>query len=107
MQSDADKNSACAWQLRRAQPLLIAAGRARAGTIVIFDRFHLASAPRHLVREAFRLIWEREGWPLDAMGFDAWERLAGVTLTESAALDLPGGIRARCVGRVVQIGRPL
>jgi hypothetical protein len=39
------------------------------------------------------------------MGFDAWERLADVALGETAALDLPCGVRARCRETVVQLER--
>ena len=37
------------------------------------------------------------------MGYEAWDRLAGVALGEIAAIDLPGGLHIRCADRVVQI----
>ena len=67
----------------------------------------LGGAPRHLVREVFRQAWLREGWPQRAMGFDDWDRLAEVACGERAAVDLPGGVRARLQERVVQVGRAL
>jgi tRNA(Ile)-lysidine synthase len=91
-------------QRESARRLLAEAEQPRAGALLVFDRECLARAPRHLVREALRLAWAREAWPLDAMSFDAWERLAAVARGESSAVDLPGRIRARCQGRVVQIG---
>ncbi len=90
-----------------ARALLAEAERPRAGALLVLDRQRLMAAPRHLVREVFRLLWDREGWPMGQMGFDAWDRLAAVVLDEGAALDLPGGIQARCRERVVQVGRPL
>jgi tRNA(Ile)-lysidine synthase len=88
-----------------ARRLLVEAERPRAGDLLIFDQPLLAAAPRHLVCEVFRLAWEREGWPTGRMGFADWDRLAAVVAGEIPAVDLPGGLRARQCGRVVQVGR--
>jgi hypothetical protein len=88
-----------------ARALLQAAELPRAGALVILDLACLAGAPRHRVREAFRLLWAREGWPLGAMGHEAWDRLAGLVFGEAAATDLPGGVRARGGERVIRLGR--
>jgi tRNA(Ile)-lysidine synthase len=90
----------------KAKVLLKTAECPRAGELLIFDRQALSEAPRSLVRGMFRLAWEREGWPLARMGFGGWDRLAAVAFGEAPAVDLPGGIRAVCRDRVVQIGRP-
>jgi tRNA(Ile)-lysidine synthase len=87
-----------------ARALLVEAERPRAGNVLVFDRAWLAAAPRHRAREALRLAWEREGWPAGGMGYEQWDRLAGLARGEATALDLPGGIRARARGRVVQLG---
>lgn len=50
--------------------------------------------PLHLVRESFRLLWQRQQWPLQAMGFTEWNRLADVALT-TGNLNLPGKLRVR------------
>jgi hypothetical protein len=84
--------------------LLTAAELPRAGTILVFGRARLAAAPRRHTRAALRLAWAREGWPLDAMSYDAWGRLAGVAYGDADQLDLPGRIRARIRGRVLQLG---
>ncbi|HBI41258.1 MAG TPA: tRNA lysidine(34) synthetase TilS [Planctomycetales bacterium] len=85
--------------------LLSAAELPRAGTTLVFDRARLAAAPRRLTRAALRFTWAREGWPLDAMSYDAWDRLAGLVHGETAGgLDLPGPIHARLRGQVLQIG---
>lgn len=90
-----------------AAALLAAAERPRAGAVVVLDRGCLAGAPRHLVREVFRLVWAREGWPQGRMGFAAWDRLADVSTGAVRAVDLPGGVRARGRERVVLVGRDL
>jgi tRNA(Ile)-lysidine synthase len=87
-----------------ARALLAAAERPRAGAVVVLDREALAAAGPRL-REAFRLLWEREGWPTGEMGFDAWERVAAVARGECTAAELPGGVHVRCRERVVQVER--
>jgi tRNA(Ile)-lysidine synthase len=77
----------------------------RAGALLILDATRLAAAPRRLVRAAFRLVWAREGWPVDALGYEGWERLCGLVFDESRAVDLPGRVHARRRGGVVQLGR--
>jgi tRNA(Ile)-lysidine synthase len=84
--------------------LLVAAELPRAGALLVFDRAQLATAPRRLTRGALRLAWAREAWPLDAMNYNAWERLAGLVYGEDGAADLPGGVRARTCGKVLQLG---
>jgi tRNA(Ile)-lysidine synthase len=76
----------------------------KAGNRLVLDRRSLASLPRHLVREIFRLAWAREGWPMRAMGYSEWDRLAALTFDEIAATDLPGGIRAQAREQVVVVG---
>lgn len=88
----------------RASELLQRAELPRAGALLIFKSEILQKASSHQVREMFRLIWQREGWPQQAMGFKEWHRLAQVAVGHSPACDLPGPIRARQRGRVVQVG---
>lgn len=90
-------------KLTRAGRLLTEAECPRAGNILVFDQSLLAAAPRHRMREALRLAWQREGWPLDGMGRDDWERLASVATGDSPAADLPGGVRVCLRERVVQL----
>src|SRR5581483_5935791 len=77
-----------------ARALLRAAELPRAGALCILDIASLSVAPRHRLREAFRLLWAREDWPLGEMGYREWERLADLAASHAAALDLPGGVRA-------------
>lgn len=53
----------------------------------------LADQPIHLVREAFCVLWRRQQWPRQAMGYAEWNRLAETGRTGGNA-NLPGGIRA-------------
>ena len=84
--------------------LLVSAELPRAGHLLVFDRGRLTTPPRGRLREMFRLVWEREGWPMGAMDFAAWERVAAVAQGELREVDLPGGVRIHCRERVVQIG---
>jgi len=94
-------------QEAQAQELLAEAERPKAGALLVFAAPRLAGEPRHLIREVFRLVWTREGWPLGAMGFREWDRLAAVAVGEMVAVDLPGGFRACRRDKVVQIGCPV
>src|SRR5262249_23000138 len=75
----------------------------RAGDMLILDRTKLAAAPRHLIREALRLLWRRQDWPSDAMRFEDWDQVAAVVCGDLTAVDLPGRINVRGRGRVVQL----
>jgi tRNA(Ile)-lysidine synthase len=77
----------------------------RAGGVLVFDTPKLIPLGGYLIGEAFRLVWEREGWPLGEMTADHWHRLVDVTRGELTAAEFPGGVTARRVGRVVQVGR--
>ena len=58
-----------------------------------------------LIREALQWLWQREELPRDRMHFADWDRAAAVVCDEAAGVDLPGKVRVRRIGRVVQIGR--
>lgn len=80
------------------------AQRPRAGQMLVFDRATLAAAPRQRLRSLWRRVWEREGWPRQAMGFAEWDRIAELCRRGPDVIDLPGHIRARRRGGVVQVG---
>ena len=77
------------------------------GARIRADRLRrLTGTDRHLLRELFAVLWRREGWPLQAMGFDEWDRLAGLALDppleKSRKTTLPGAIRAeRTAGQLL------
>jgi tRNA(Ile)-lysidine synthase len=77
----------------------------RAGTRLILDVAKLSAAHPYRVREVLRLLWQREGWPVSDMTADHWTRLVAVACGNISASDFPGGVSARRVGRVVQIGK--
>ncbi len=54
----------------------------------------LTDRPRHLVREMFRELWQRQQWPRQAMGFDQWNRLIEILGTRET-ITLPNRIEAR------------
>ena len=91
----------------RAAALLAECELPRTSDMLILDRTKLAAAPRHLLREALRLLWRREGWPCDAMRFEDWDSAAAVACGEVTAADLPGRVHMRSRGRVVQLSRAI
>lgn len=90
---------------RLAADLLTRAELPRAGDLVILDAARLLGAEPLLAREAFRRLWEREGWPTNLFRATHWHRLLAVAHGDPAAANFPGGAFARRVGRVVQLGR--
>ena len=60
----------------------------------------LTNQPRHLVREAFVQLWQRQQWPRQSMGFTEWNRLAETALVGGSA-NLPGDITSRRVTDVL------
>jgi tRNA(Ile)-lysidine synthase len=92
-------------EAERAAALLVAAEHPSAGEVRVLARAPLIAAPRRLVRAAFRLLWEREGWPTAGMSYDAWERVAAVAFGETAGVDLPSGLRVRGRTNVIQVSR--
>ncbi len=81
-----------------AMRLLSIAERPRAGAMLIFDKAALETVSPLFVRELFRLVWRRENWPMNAMTFDHWNRLANLVVG-----DYPGQVSLRGVGNIVQI----
>lgn len=88
----------------RVTELLATVERPRAGAVVILDRAALAGVADHDVRELFRHVWEREGWPTGAMTRDHWQRAAAVTTGMLTATDMPAGLHVRAAGTVVRVG---
>jgi tRNA(Ile)-lysidine synthase len=89
-----------------ATDLLARAELPRAANTLVFRADVLSAAPPHRVRELFRQVWTREGWPQSAMGFDEWQRLVWLVRGEVPAWDLPAGVHARRQGRVIQLTAP-
>jgi tRNA(Ile)-lysidine synthase len=88
----------------RARQLLEQAELPRAGALLVFAADCLRDVSSQQISEMFRLVWRREDWSQQHMGFREWQRLARVARGEAKAADLPGPIRARHRGRAVQVG---
>lgn len=66
----------------------------------------LATQPRAIIRELLVVAWRGQGWGEQAMGFDHWERLAELVLTEKAtALTLPGAVQATRSGETLTLAK--
>ncbi len=87
----------------KAGEVLAKAERPRVGSTIILDAMDLGTSGA-VIRTVLRLVWEREGWPLDQMDASAWDRACDIAGRAVPAWDFPGGIRMRVMGRVVQIG---
>lgn len=79
--------------------------RPRVGSTLILDAEALAQLTESELRELFRLLWQREGWPQLGMTATHWQRLADIAIGTVSAVDFPGGLTARRTGKVVQIRR--
>ena len=51
----------------------------------------------------FRLVWQREAWPMGDMDFERWHRLVEIVQGTRPACDFPGKIHICKVGQVVQV----
>lgn len=76
----------------------------RAGDRVVFDLEKLGECRPFQLRDMWRRVWEREGWPRRDLDYEHLDRLVAICRSELAAADFPGNIRARRRGRVIQIG---
>ena len=64
---------------------------------VEIDCGELTSCPRYVVRELLITLWRQRGWPRQAMGYAAWDQLAGMVVAEGDDSDrrmFPGAITA-------------
>lgn len=90
---------------RQITRLLTQCEHPRVGTTIILDAEMLATCEESEIRELFRTIWKREGWPQLGMSAAHWYRLVDIASGTVPAADFPGGITTRRVGKVVQIRR--
>jgi tRNA(Ile)-lysidine synthase len=100
----AQAEEAFAEEERRAAALLTQAERPREGGTVVLDGATLACAPGRTLREALRLVWRREGWPMGEMGSEHWHGVEAVCRGTVSGRDLPGGVTVRRFGPLVRIG---
>jgi tRNA(Ile)-lysidine synthase len=88
-----------------ASELLTRAERPRTANTLVLDAATLTASPRAVLRAALRLLWEREGWPMGDMSFEAWDRAVEIAGGNAPAADFPSGVSMRRAGRVVQLVR--
>jgi tRNA(Ile)-lysidine synthase len=89
----------------QAGQMLCEAELPRAGDLLVFDLERLERMPPHLVREVFRLVWQREGWPMSDMNRRAWHVVVELARGRRTGHDFPGRIRARRRPPILQVGR--
>ncbi len=89
---------------REAQRLLAIVELPRAGVLVILNAQQLTALPAGSIRSVFRLIWQRENWPLGDMYYEHWDRMIQAAWGVTGAIDLPGGYHLCRRGAVVQVG---
>jgi tRNA(Ile)-lysidine synthase len=77
----------------------------RAGEMLVLDADTLTALGEAKTRRVLRMLWDREGWSVNAMTFDHWRRAAMITTGEHPAADFPDGVHVRRAGRVVQLHR--
>lgn len=75
----------------------------QAGGMLILDAEKLTALGEAKTRNVLRMLWDREGWPVNAMTFDHWRRAAKIATGEHSAADFPDGVHVRRAGKVVQI----
>lgn len=63
-----------------------------APTTARLRRSLLHGLPRHVQREVFVRLWERQGWPRDRMTAADWDRAVDILHGEPATAMLPGGV---------------
>ena len=78
----------------------------RAGATLVFSAARLQDASANFVREMFRLVWQRESWPMGDMDFERWNRLVEIVQGSRPANDFPGKIHVKRVGGVIQMIPP-
>lgn len=91
--------------LLHAKSLLHKLESPRAGDMLVLSLAGMSELTPFWRREVFRLIWQREGWPMAGMNYADWQRLAELVEGGSPAIDFPGSIHARRCERVLQLSR--
>ncbi|GBD37662.1 tRNA(Ile)-lysidine synthase [bacterium HR36] len=83
------------WFERQAYALLQTLELPRLDTNVVLDAEKVRQADPVLLRQALRVLWEREGWPSRKMTARHWRRLAEFLRSPGHAMELPDGIYLR------------
>ena len=54
--------------------------------MLVFAVPPLQAASPNLIREMFRVVWRREGWPMGDMDFERWNWLVEIVSRRSAGV---------------------
>jgi tRNA(Ile)-lysidine synthase len=67
----------------------------------------LANQPRYIVREVLIAVWRREGWPMQAMGWQQWDELGELAhaATPPVRRVFPGGVMVEVAGGRMRLSR--
>jgi tRNA(Ile)-lysidine synthase len=75
---------------------------------VILKPAALTAVEPFLVRELLIHVWKMQRWPLQAMGYDQWQRLVDMIADQAASTQMfPGPIRAEKQGEQLVLTRPV
>ncbi len=74
--------------------------------VKVLDATKLESLGEPAIRLVFRSIWARERWPVSAMTFTHWERMAKIAQNLGPPSDFPCGFHIRRVGAGVLVKFP-
>jgi tRNA(Ile)-lysidine synthase len=82
------------------------------GAIVDIDSAAVADQSRYLLRELFLMIWRRQSWPMQDMGFTEWDHLAEMLAEINRSLPpvvskhmFPGAVQAEISDGFVRLSR--
>jgi tRNA(Ile)-lysidine synthase len=74
---------------------------------VRLKRSALIGFPRHVQREVFVRLWERQNWPRDRMTAVDWDRAVDLLEGDMAATTLPGGVMFTARADLVVVTLPV
>ena len=81
-----------AWVDQQIEPLVDQAVMSHSAEQLTIALTPLREQPRFVLREVFVRLWQRQSWPLQAMGHDEWTRLVEFAqVPGSTSFTLPGG----------------
>lgn len=70
-------------------------------------RSALVGVPRHVQREVFVRLWERQNWPRDRMAAVDWDRAVDLIMGDVTAETLPGGVRLTAWSDLLTVTLPV
>ena len=90
-------------QQREGDRLLSLVELEKTDRMIVLDAIRLEALDEPAVRLTCRALWAREGWPMSAMTFAHWARIAEIALGTHPAADFPGNVHIRRNGGRLEI----